>query len=104
MKTYLHFPTDYAKMLKPRFRVGDLDLPKRRKRYSSSRKEEGVAQSTCPCGTTKESRIHVVGEREIYEKERYASEEEIMVFDVCGMEEFGRLDSSEKTIDIPRDR
>ena len=27
MKTYLHGPTDYAKELKLRFRVGDLDLP-----------------------------------------------------------------------------
>ena len=33
MKTYLHGPMDYAKKLKLRFRVGDLDLPERRKRY-----------------------------------------------------------------------
>ena len=32
MKTYLHGPMDYAKKLKLRFRVGDLDLPERRKR------------------------------------------------------------------------
>ena len=31
MKTYLHGPMDYAKTLKLRFRVGDLDLPERRK-------------------------------------------------------------------------
>ena len=31
MKTYLHGPMDYAKKLKLRFRVGDLDLPERRK-------------------------------------------------------------------------
>ena len=37
MKTYLHGPMDYAKTLKLRFRVGDLDLPERRKRYSTSR-------------------------------------------------------------------
>ena len=30
MKTYLHCPMDYAKTLKLRFRVGDLDLPERR--------------------------------------------------------------------------
>ena len=30
MKTYLHGPMDYAKTLKLRFRVGDLDLPERR--------------------------------------------------------------------------
>ena len=31
MKTYLHGPMDAAKNLKLRFRVGDLDLPERRK-------------------------------------------------------------------------
>ena len=30
MKTYLHGPTDYAKKLKLRLRVGDLDLPEER--------------------------------------------------------------------------
>ena len=29
MKMYLHGPLDYAKSLKVRFRVGDLDLPER---------------------------------------------------------------------------
>ena len=33
MKTCLHGPMDYAKKLKLRLRVGDLDLPERRKRY-----------------------------------------------------------------------
>ena len=54
MKTYLHGPMDYAKKLKLRFRVGDLDLPERRKRYTSSREEEDVATNMCPCGATKE--------------------------------------------------
>ena len=49
MKTYLCGPMDYAKTLKLRFRVGDLDLPERRKRYASSREEEEIAQM-CPCG------------------------------------------------------
>ena len=51
MKTYLCGPMDYAKKLKLRFRVGDLDLPER-KRYTSSREEEDVATYICPCGTT----------------------------------------------------
>ena len=29
METYLHGPVDYAKTMKLRFRVGDLDLPGR---------------------------------------------------------------------------
>ena len=51
MKKYLHGPMDYANKLKVRFRVGDLDLPEKRKRYTSSREEEDVATSMCPCGT-----------------------------------------------------
>ena len=59
MKNYLHGPMDYAKKLKLQSRVGDLDLPERRKRYTSSREEEDVATNMCPCGTTIESRTHI---------------------------------------------
>ena len=52
MKTHLHRPMDYAKKLQLRFRVGDLDLPNRRKRYTVSREEEDVDVHMCPCGTT----------------------------------------------------
>ena len=48
MKTYLYGPIDFAKNLKLRFRIGDLDLPERRKRYTSNRAEEEA--QTCPCG------------------------------------------------------
>ena len=65
MKTYLHGPMDYAKTLKVRFRAGDLDLPERRKRYTSSRGEEEEDAQMCPCGKAVESRTHVVGECEI---------------------------------------
>ena len=58
MKTYLHGPMDYAKKLKLRFRVGNLDLPEKRKKYSSSQEEEDVATNMCPCGTTIASRTH----------------------------------------------
>ena len=61
MKTYLHGPIDYAKTLKRRFRVGDLDLPERRKRRVSSRDEEEDARM-CPCGKAIESIINTVGE------------------------------------------
>ena len=48
------------KTLKLQFRVGDLDLPERRTRYSSSREEEeeeGEEDSQMyPCGKAKESR------------------------------------------------
>ena len=103
-KTYLHGPMDYAKKLELRFRVGDLDLPERRKRYTSSREEEDIATNTCPCGTTIESRTRTVGECEIYKEERDALEEEMRKLDVCDMIEFGRLESSEKTTAILGDR
>ena len=35
-------PNRLTKTLKPRFRVGDLDLPGRRQRYTSSREEEAL--------------------------------------------------------------
>ena len=37
MNTYLHGPMDAAKNLKLRFRVGDLDLPEKKKIYQQSR-------------------------------------------------------------------
>ena len=87
-KTYPHGPMDYAKKLKLRFRVGDLDLSERRKRYTSSR-EESVATNMCPCGTTIESRTHIVGECEIYKEERDALEEDMRKLDVLYMKELG---------------
>ena len=50
IQTYFHGPMDFAKTLKLRFRVGDLGLPGRRKRYTSSRVEEEVEAQMCPCG------------------------------------------------------
>ena len=82
-------------------RVGDLDLPERRKRYTSSR-EEDVATNMCPCGTTVESRTHIVGECEIYKERRDALE--MRKFNVCDMEEFDRLETSEETIAILGDK
>ena len=49
------------------------------------------------------SRTHVVGECEMYKKERDMLEEMRKV-DECDMEEFGTLDSSENTIAIPGGR
>ena len=103
MNTYPHDPLDYTKKLKLRFRVGDLDLPERRKRYTSSR-EEGVATHMCLCGTTIERRTHIVGECEIHKKGQDVLEEEMGKLDGCDTEEFGRVQSSEKTIAILGDR
>ena len=49
----------------PPARVGDLDVPERRKRYTSSREEE-VDPQMYPCGKAIESRTHIVGGREVY--------------------------------------
>ena len=104
MKKYLHGPTHFAKTLKMRFRVGDLDLPERRKRYTSSREEEEIDAQMCPCGKAIESRTHIVGECEMYKEERDVLKEEMREIDECDMEEFDTLDSSEKTIAILGDR
>ena len=47
-ETFLHGPMNYAKTPTLQFRVGNLDLPERRKRYTSSREEEDAQM--CPCG------------------------------------------------------
>ncbi|MEP2037814.1 MAG: hypothetical protein ABJI72_14510 [Parasphingorhabdus sp.] len=104
MKTYLHGPMDFAKTLKLRFRVGDLDMPERRKRYTSSREEGEVGAQVCPCGKAIESRTHIVSECEIYKTERDVLEEEMRETDECEMEEFNTMNSSEKTIAILGDR
>ena len=74
MKTYLHGPMDFAKTLKLRFRVGDLDLPERRKRCTSSREEEEeeeeIDAQMYACGKAIESGTHIVGECEIYRRNR----------------------------------
>ena len=57
----------------------------------------------CPCGTTIESRTHIV-EGEAYKEERDALEEGMRKLDVCDTEGLGRLESSEKTIAILGDR
>ena len=63
-----------------------------------------MATNICPCGTTIETRTHIVEECEICKEERDALEEEMRKSGVCDMEEFGRLESSEKTIVILEDR
>ena len=74
MKTYLQGPMDYAKTLKLRFLVGDLDQPGR-KRYTGSREEEEDDAQMCPCGKAMESKTHIAGECEMYEEERDVFEE-----------------------------
>ena len=101
MKTYLYGPMDYAKTLKLQFRVTDLDLPERRKRYTSGREEEEGAQ-LCPCGEGNESRTHIVGECELIKEERDVLD--VTIIDECDVDNFSTLDSSEKTIAILGDR
>ena len=62
-----------------------------------------MATHMCPCVTTIGSRTHIVEKCEVYKGERNALEE-IRKLDVCDMEEFGRLESSEKNIAILGDR
>ena len=76
----------------------------RRKRYTSSREEEEVHAQICPCGKAVETITHIpvliVGKCEMYNDGRDVLKEEIREKDDCGMEEFGILDSNDKTIVI----
>ena len=56
-----------------------------------------------PLPPAQESITRIVGECEIYKEERDALEE-MRKLEVCDVEEFGRLESSEKTIAIRGDR
>ena len=95
---------DAAKILKLRFRVGDLDLPERRKIYTCSREEEDVDAQKCPCGEAMESRAHIVAECELYKEEREVLEGEMRDMNEDGMKSFEALGSREKTIAILGDR
>ena len=68
METCLHGSMYYAKTLKLRFRVGGLDLPERRRRYTSSQEKEEEDAQMYPRGEAVESRTHLVGECEIYNR------------------------------------
>ena len=82
-------------MLKLPFRVGDLGLPERRKRYTSkSREEEDLDTHLCPCSTPRESRTHILGECEIFKEEQNVLAGVIRKFDECDMEKLCRLESS----------
>ena len=69
MNAYLHGLPDAAKNLKLRFRVGDLDLPERRERYTRKPVEEEKDRQNCPGGKAVESRTHVVAECELYQED-----------------------------------
>ena len=85
MQTYLHGPTDYAKTLKLRFCVGDLDLPER----SSSRDEEDEDAQLGPCSKGIDSTTHIVERCEMYREEGDVLD--MMKTDECDMEKFGTL-------------
>ena len=56
---------DYAKTLKLRLRVGDLDLLQRRNKHNGSREKE--QDHKCDLGARQLSSTHIVGEYEMYE-------------------------------------
>ena len=104
MKKHLRDPIDFAKTLKLRFRVSDLELSERRKRYTSSRKEEEVDAQMSLWGEAVERRTHILGECEMCKEERDVLEEEVRAMGKCDMEELCTLDSREKTSTVLGDR
>ena len=89
MKAFLHCPMVDAKTLKLRFRVGDLDLPQRRTRYTINCSREEEDAQLCPRGKENESRAHIVGYFEIYKGERDVLE--VRQIDECDMEKFNAV-------------
>ena len=77
MKAYLHGPLDAAKNFKLQFRVGNLELPESRKRYTTNRVEEDVGKQNCPYGKAIGSRTHIVAGCELYQEERDVLEGEM---------------------------
>ena len=103
MKNIFPLPNGIRETAELRFRVGDLDLPER-KRYTSRQEEEEDAQ-VCPCGKVLESRTPMVGEFEMYKKERDVFECEMGKIDEFDMEKFGTLGiNSEKMITVLGER
>ena len=84
-----------GEILKLRFRVGDLDLSERRKRYTSSREEEDVDAQKCPCGKAMESRTHIMAECELYKEERDVLEGEMRDMNEDCMKSFAALQKGE---------
>ena len=70
MKTYLHGPMDYVKTPQLQFRARGLDLPERRKRYTSSQEEEEDDTQLCSCGKAIEGKTLIVEKCELYKEER----------------------------------
>ena len=81
--------------------MGDLDLPERRQRFTTTRVEEEVDKQNCPCGKAKERKTHIVAECELYQEEWDVLEGEMRDLDKkSGMKSFDALDSRKKTIAI----
>lgn len=70
MNAYLHGSLDYAKNLKMRLRVGDLDLPEGMTGYAGGLVEEGVDVQICPYDKAIQSRFHLVAGYELHKGER----------------------------------
>ena len=102
MKTYFHGPMGFAKTMTLRFRVGALDLSRRKKRCTGSREEEGVDAQICHYGKAMMRDTHIPGECETHKEEREVLKE-MGKIDACDMEEFGTPDNSDKAIAILRD-
>lgn len=80
-----------------RFRGEGLDLPEKRKGYTSSRGEEEDAQ-TCSFGKGKESGTDVVAKCEPYENERDVLESGMREVNVGGLRYFDALVNRKKAM------
>lgn len=86
-----------------RLRVGGLDLPEGRTKYTSRQVEAGADAHNCPCGKVTESRTHFVGECELKKEDGDVNEDGMREINEDGVKSFGTSDRSEKLITILRD-
>ena len=91
MKTDLHGPNGCHKNIGTAISCGDLDLPERRKRYTSSRVEKKVDAQNFSCGKATECRAHIAAKCEIQKEEEDALEEEMRDVSEGSMKSFGAL-------------
>ena len=94
--------TVFAKTLKVRFVQGTWTCQKEERGTSVVGRGRKKAHSW-PRGCVEESRINMVGERELYKEERNVLKEDMKKIGECGLERWGTLNTSEKTIAIPGD-
>lgn len=93
---------DYAN-LKKRCRVGDLNLPERR-RYTNGRVQKEVGAQNCLPSKAMEDRTYVVADCDLYKEEQDLLTRDMWEAKEGGMKSFRAVDECTKMMALPRKR